>query len=524
MSKDYLGSPPSLARLAYGRLGFGARPEQNDFGDDTAAFAAYVDAQLDAESIDDSACDTYINQMDRRDSKGRTLPKLDAPMREITLYVEKVDKANDDTYGPGELAQYLSRVTYARALFSQRQLYEVMVDFWTNHFNTIADDKGKYWEDRNVIRPHALGKFRDLLGASAKSPSMLRYLSNAYSDGDSPNENYGREVMELHTLGSINKIPGHPRFGLPNYTEADVHEAACIFSGWTLNFYDEKESPNGDDSFRFNDGESWPKHDPAKKVLQLDAQLPVTVIAAGGMEQGEKLLDILAAHPSTAYFISWKLCKRLISDLPHVFCPDAVKAGMDAFLSSKGDIKATVRAIVLHPKFAQSWGQKAKRPLEFYISAHRALGLTTEAKPWVKDNNWDLDQLGQPLFWWAPPTGYPDVKQYWWSSNQLFNRWTLANQLVIRHLGEQWWYDELEQPNAPLDQLIGNTGDTPPRAQDAAEKLMRTLLGVWPDEDDYKALVNYLGDGNWDAPITSKHPRLRPLVGALLASPYFQWR
>ena len=524
MSKDYLGSPPSLARLAYSRLGFGARPGQTDFGDDAKALAAYVDAQLDAKGIDDSACENYITQMDRHDSKGRLLPKLDAPMREITQYTERVDKANDDTYGPGELAQYLSRVTFARAAFSQRQLYEVMVDFWTNHFNTIADDKAKYWEDHYVIRPHALGKFRDILGASAKSPSMLRYLSNAYSDGDSPNENYGREVMELHTLGSINKIPGHTRFGLPNYTEGDVHEAARIFSGWTLNFYDEKDNPNGDDSFRFNAGEDWPKHDPAKKVLQLDAQLPVTVIAAGGMEQGEKLLDILAAHPSTAYFIAWKLCKRLISDLPQVFCPDAVKAGMDAFLKSQGDIKQTVRAIVLHPKFAQSWGQKAKRPLEFYISAHRAMGLTPEAKPWFKDNNWDLDQLGQPLFWWAPPTGYPDVKQYWWSSNQLFNRWTMANQLVIRYLGEQWWYDELEQPNAQLDQLIGNTGNTSPRAQAAAEKLMRGLLGVWPDEDDYKAFVDYLGDGNWDAPITSKHPRLRPLVGALLASPYFQWR
>jgi uncharacterized protein (DUF1800 family) len=524
MGKDYLGSPPTLARLAYNRLGFGARPEQEDFGDDADAFTAYVDAQLDYEGINDSACDNYISQMARRDSKGRLLPSLDAPMREITQYVERVDKAKDDTYGPLELAIYLTRTTYARALFSQRQLYEVMVDFWTNHFNTIADDKGKYWEDAHVIRPHALGKFRDMLGASAKSPSMLRYLSNAYSDGDNPNENYGREVMELHTLGSINKIPGHPRNGLPNYTEGDVHAAAKIFSGWTLNFYDEKENPNGDDSFRFNESEDWPKHDYAKKVMQLDAQLPVTVIPEGGMEQGERLLDILAAHPSTAYFISWKLCKRLISDLPQLFCPDAVKAGMDAFLSSLGDIKTTVRAIVLHPKFAQSWGQKVKRPFEFYISVHRALGLSPEAKPWFKEYEWDLDALGQPLFWWAPPTGYPDVKQYWWSTNQLFGRWTMANRLVMRHLGEQWWYDELEQPTTALDQLIGHTNETPPRAQDAAERLMRTILGVWPDEADYNAVMNYLGDGDWDAPITSKHPRLRPLLGALLASPYFQWR
>ena len=164
------GAAPSLARLAYNRLSFGPRPE--DLAQ-LGAFdlTAFVDQQLAIESIDDSACDAAINALPRIDPKGITIPPLNAPMREMVAYDDAVNAANG--YAPGHLQDMLVTTTYGRGLLSKRQLYELMVDFWTNHFQTDSHTIAKYWEDNHVIRRHALGNFRDLLGASAKSPATI---------------------------------------------------------------------------------------------------------------------------------------------------------------------------------------------------------------------------------------------------------------------------------------------------------------------------------------------------------------
>jgi uncharacterized protein (DUF1800 family) len=517
------GDVPTLARLAYNRLGFGPRPNDLDFGNDWTAFVSYVDSQLDYESIDDSAAESSVNALDRHDSVGLVMPPLDATPRQIKEYNDSYEAKTNGNTPEDEIAYFLATGTYARALLSKRQLFEMIVDFWTNHFNTLPANSFKAWEDHYVIRQYALGRFRDLLGADAKSPVMLEYLSNAYSDGSDPNENYGREVMELHTLGSVNRIPGHPWNGKFNYTEEDVHTAAQIFSGWTT-----LDSQYGE--FRFNDTPDYPAHHYPAKRIKLDHDDYVYDFLEGGIEQGEKLLDILAGHESTAYRISWKLCRRLISDTAEAFCPGAIEAGMKTFLNLQGDIRATLRAILLYQEdghdFKSSWGQKIKRPFEFFISALRAMNVFIYPLSFSADDASELyDQqtaLGQQLFYWPPPTGYPDVQRAWWNTNQAFARWTLGNLLVQRTFGGQT--DDSPAENHDLDMLIGNTGQTSASATQVVDRLVGYFIGHSINGADRTALVNYLGEGNATAPITSAHHRIRSMMGALIASPYFQWR
>ncbi|MDW8395147.1 MAG: DUF1800 domain-containing protein [Anaerolineae bacterium] len=510
------GAAPSLARLAWNRLAFGPRPEDlPTFG--SFNLVDFVDQQLDYESIDDSACEAYINNLPRAAPDGSTVPPLDASMNELKEYYEN---GRDRFMRKVYLQRHLWTATYARALLSKRQLYELMVDFWTNHLQTNFQSYAKYWEDHYVVRAHALGNFRELIEASAKSPSMLDFLSNRYSDGSNPNENYARELLELHTVGSYSYVPGLGYRTQPNYTEEDVHALSRILSGWT-NF----RSPN--DEFYFNASRSWPRHDWTEKRLWLGNDA-FYHIPAGGIEQGERVLDILSAHPSTAYFISFKLCRRFISDYPDQFCPDAVKSGAQAFLSSHGDIRQTVRAILLHPKFAQSWGQKVKRPFEFFISTLRALGVS-EMINFLPDD-WRglgarrfeqmIEVLGQELFEFSAPTGYPDFALLWWNTGQVFSRWTFANMLVNYYFGEQLHSTD----PAPFSALLNNLLGLPKSATALVDDLLQRFVGRAIDPADRTALINFLGNNNPNASIDSTSPRLRPLIAAIAASPYAQWR
>lgn len=511
------GAAPSLARLAYNRLGFGPRPEDLPT---VGSFdlTAYVDAQLAIEAIDDSACDAYLAGLDRTDPQGVMTPRPDSTLAEVDAYRRASEAAGG--WPNGNLQRHLWTVTYARALLSRRQLFEVMVDFWTNHLQTNFQSPLKYWEDHHVIRQHALGNFRDLIGASAKSPSMLYFLSNTYSDGANPNENYARELMELHTMGSYSRVPGPGFLQQPNYTEADVHTAAQILSGWTT-----MGSPH--DEYRFNAGRTWPAHHWQEKQMWLGNDA-LYYFPYGGAEQGEQLLDILAEHPSTAYFLAFKLCRRFISDFPDAFCPDAIDAGAQAFLASHGDIRATLRAILLHPKFAASWGQKIKRPFEFWIGVLRAWGAPAMIN-FLPDDWGDslgaryfesqIELLGQKLFEFSAPIGLPDVRFAWWNTNQVFGRWSLANALVSRDFG-----DQTEVGAAPAHAALDAFIAAPATATQVIDRLIDAFIGRTIDAVDRAALIEQLGAGDAEAAITSTSPRLRGVIGAVAASPYAQWR
>ena len=321
--------------------------------------------------------------------------------------------------GPQQIvARDLLEGKMLRAVYSNRQLEEVLVDFWFNHFNIYLDkgaDRYLVTEyERAAIRPHVLGKFKDLLVATAKSPAMLFYLDNWQSVGpDAPmagrgqkkgarglNENYGRELLELHTLG----VDG-------GYAQKDVTEAARCFTGWTI------LNPQRGGAFTFNAR----MHDQGEKTV-----LGVTIPAGGGMSDGEKVLDIVAHHPSTARFISKKLAMRFVADNP----PDALVERMaETFKKTDGDLRAVIKTMLESKEFFSegAYRSKLKSPLELVASAVRAVnGEVSFAFPLANH----VGQLGQPLYRKQEPTGYSNSSTEWVSTGGLLGRMNFALQLA----------------------------------------------------------------------------------------------
>ncbi len=349
---------------------------------------AYLESQLDYQAINDGDLENTI----------QTLFPLttQTPAQLLVGFPDNI----------AEVAQQMIAASQYRQIFSQRQLYEVMVEFWSDHFNIhLVNGLGptlKPEDDRTVIRGHALGNFRDLLGASARSPAMLFYLDNFFNLASAPNENYARELMELHTLG----VDG-------GYTEEDVKEVARCFTGWSIRFPDDTSGAYG--TFNYIPA----VHDTAAKVV-----LGNPIAAGGGQSDAEQVLDILATHPSTARFIASKLCRRFISDDPDTASVDAVAA---AFSASNGDIKTTLRALFAAPAFRDTADLKFTRPTEYLAGTIRALAPDT-AYPTDNGQLFFFAQgiLGQLAFYWPTPDGYPDTQSYWANTGGLLNRWRLS--------------------------------------------------------------------------------------------------
>jgi uncharacterized protein (DUF1800 family) len=479
---------PSIVHVL-NRLGFGARPGEVERVRGVG-LAAYIEQQLHPERSDDQALDARLKGFKTLTMSTREL--ADAYL--IPALAERRERQRQEAArgtdpaavtpaprGPGQpwpdemrsdpaqpgagpldpaarearrrdgaVLGELSQQKLLRAIYSERQLQEVLVDFWFNHFNVFAG-KGpdriyltSY--ERDVIRLHALGRFRDLLGAVAQSPAMLFYLDNWMSadpemesrlaarrpgfqrrpggllgrgrpgrpDQGDPrmtpdqapqqrpqmprglNENYARELMELHTLG----VDG-------GYTQKDVVEVARAFTGWTIT------TPRLGGLFRFDER----MHDDKEKLV-----LGHTIKAGGGRRDGEEVLDILAAHPSTARFIATKLARRLVADDPPASLVDRAAA---RFRETGGDIREVVRAIVLSPEFfaPEARRAKVKTPFEFVASALRATGASVaNAQPLAVT----LRDLGMPLYFAQPPTGYADRADAWVNTGALLNRMNFA--------------------------------------------------------------------------------------------------
>ncbi len=317
----------------------------------------------------------------------------------------------------------LQRAKLLRAVYSERQLYEVIVDFWENHFSIFANkDDDRYLLtsfDRETIRPFVMGRFRDLLGATAHSPAMLYYLDNWRSSvprpypakGDKPagvdgglNENYARELMELHTMG----VDG-------GYTQKDVQEVARCFTGWTI------EKPNQEGLFLYRPG----LHDNGDKIV-----LGHKILAGGGIADGERVLDILATHPATARFIATKLARRFISDDPP---NSAIDRATEVFLKTDGSIRETLRALIKSPEFfaATTYRAKLRSPFEYVAAAMRALNADTDGDRPVLDA---IGRMGQPVFGRITPDGYADRADQWLSSGAMVGRFNFASALATNRI------------------------------------------------------------------------------------------
>ncbi|WP_293917303.1 MULTISPECIES: DUF1800 domain-containing protein [unclassified Sphingobacterium] len=350
-----------------------------------------------------------------------------------------------------------------RAVYSQNQLREVMTDFWFNHFN-VSFTKGQAAPfipnyEAYVIRPNALGNFQDLLLATAKAPAMLMYLDNFSSVADNPkskgkkglNENYARELMELHTLG----VDG-------GYTQKDVTEAARVLTGWTIypmqgygnvqkeNIANNKNNiADGDFLFLAN------RHDKGTKTV-----LEHT-FNNWGYEEGVELLKMLASKPQTAEFIVRKLAVRFVSDIPS---PELVKRMKDTFLKNNGDISAVLTMMVYSPEFwdKKTIDQKIKTPFELAISAVR--GLDADVNNPVKLNNW-VTRMGEQKYHYIAPTGFPDKSDYWINTGALLNRMNFGLSFTSEN-----------NSGVEVDLMRVTGGREPESAEQALEVFGRKLL------------------------------------------------
>jgi hypothetical protein len=456
------GFPPTtinpIQRLL-NRAGYGPRP-----GDLARAsemgFEAYVEEQLQPDRIEDTAADLLV--------------------RNLSLYHMDIDQiiGRDDLR---DTALELATATIGRAIYSRRQLYEAMVEFWSDHFNIYLRKNElmlplKVIDDREVIRPHALGKFRDLLFASAQSPAMLLYLDNVQNLKSQPNENYARELMELHTLG-VNA----------GYSQQDVQETARALTGWGIY----RRGPNQGEFF-FN----AEQHDTGRKQI-----LNLTLPAGQGQEDVHQLLEMLANHPSTAHFIATKLVRRCVADEPPAGLVEQVAR---RYGETDGDIREMLRLIFLSDDFATA-PPKLKRPYSFVISALRALNVDVSSyRPFIF---W-LETMGQLPFHWAAPNGYPDVSAAWTAN--LLPRWNYALSLV-----------GFETPGAqiPLDRLMAaSQADTAAKALDFFAGL---IFGAPLETADHTLFNDYVGSGSLRERETLI--RLRESIALMLSSPPFQW-
>jgi uncharacterized protein (DUF1800 family) len=390
-----------------------------------------------------------------------------------------------------QIINELSQAKFLRAILSERQLQEVMTDFWFNHFNIYIGKDSDQWYttayERDDIRKHALGKFRDLLIATATSPAMMVYLDNwlsvgpdSIANGVNPanlnskkgnkglNENYGREVMELHTVG----VDG-------GYTQADVTALSAILTGWTV------DRPNQGGPFAFDPK----KHEPGSKqwlghTIAADPSLPTNspATAQAASKEGVQALTLLASDPHTAHFISYKLAQRFVADDPPPALVDRMAA---TYLSTDGDIKAILRTLVQSPEFNSKryFRNKVKTPMEFLASAFRSTA-TEPANPGALVNT--INTMGMRLYYALPPTGYYITADHWMNSTALVDRLNFAYSLTSSKFANQKFdaahvlaLGLMAQPASLNTNQTASTNT--PRAK-YSEALLTTATATLPDQ------------------------------------------
>jgi uncharacterized protein (DUF1800 family) len=373
----------------------------------------------------------------------------------------------------GQVRNQLAESTIYRAAFSQRQLYERMVEFWSDHFNMSMDKIGylQAIDNRDVIRKHALGKFSDLLKASAHSPAMLSYLDQNLSRNTAPNQNYAREIMELHTLG----VDG-------GYSQDDVAELSRVLTGWTL---------QGRGVFVFNPT----IHDWGSKTV-LGVTIPAGSPALGqdGIKEGEQMLDLLIKHPSTATFIATKMLRWLLTPTPSATQISTI-AGV--YRATGGDIKLMARAILNEGWLVQS-PVKLKRPFHFLVSGLRSAAPVVTA---VNTMNGQLGKLGQVLFDWETPDGYPDTLDYW--AGNILPRWNFAITLS----------NSTSATTVNFDTAAYRAGTS----DNAVDLINQNFFGGEMELDTRTALLTYIKAG------TFNDARVRETIALALSSNDFQW-
>lgn len=547
---------PSFAVMVLNRMGFGPRwvsPHGSDIGNFQQLGAthqerlhAYVAQQLNPGAIDDSEVNGFLSH-----SAYTTLNK--------SLQQQWYD--HHANYGNNGLRRErpvydVERATFLRAMYSRRQLLELIVGFWHDHFNVFG--YGYYAQstwvhyDRDVIRANAFGNFRVMLEAVAKSPAMLHYLDNYTNSAGGPNENYARELFELHTLGAINYYGLVPASEVPvdgngqplGYVDADIYEATRCFTGWKVND-GSSGADEDDDTGQFYYHEPW--HDRFQKSV-LGTLIPND---QGPQRDGLDVLDLLAYHRGTARHIAIKLCRKLIGENPP---QSVIDDAADTFWNrraSPNQIRDTLETILLSDAFSDtsSYPGTIKRPFELVVSALRASFPNFRPRPDHSESSsliWRIQRAGQRPFYWRTPDGYPEDGSFWLGGTSLIQAWRTVD----------WLLDETDDDIHLMDMMTPVLNALPnvqTRTPDnVVDQLMKRLLGyapagnTWVGDPVHSAVVDFYrqthtqGKPPWprDFPIggddrpgieTDSWPyyweqRLRGAASLICASPYFVQR
>ncbi|MDQ3457081.1 MAG: DUF1800 domain-containing protein [Actinomycetota bacterium] len=404
---------------------------------------AWLSEQLAPLSIGDSAMDAVVARF----------PLVNAAISTLNALAQ-----------PREASLQLQQCTIARQVWSKRQLFEVMVEFWSNHLNVLTPHPATYTlkpvEDRAVIRKHALGRFENLLVADARSPAMLHYLMNNESEAEDPNENYGRELLQLHTVTPSAR-----------YTETDVRDSALVLTG---------RSTDGKGTFVYKS--------------ELHYVGPVRVLgwssanasASGGLAVGDSYLRYLARHEHTARNLSRKLAIRFVSDDPPQSLIDNLT---EVWLDTGGAIVPWLRALFTSPEFTNSIGQKNRRPGEDVVASARALKFQPPTLPSnspLVDLLNDCGRFGHAPLGWGPPNGYPDILDGWWSVGTTLGRCNVHRQFTRGY--------PTGLPRPPLRDLLA--GPSMSTLGAVVDRLTDTLTAQRFRDDHRNALLAYAG---WSA-------------------------
>lgn len=433
---------------------------------------AFVDEQLDPASIDDG--------------------QLELLLRE-DLGSEPLGVVTSSVNGMRTVAE-LQRETLLRQTLTNRQLLEVVCSFWSTHLSIYAGHTvaAPYlWaHDRDVVRAHALGRFSDLLLGSAKSPAMLIYLDNWLSDAKNINENYGREILELHSVG----VHG-------GYTETDIRQVALALTGWTV------DRRRGTFVYR-----PAMRHVGPLKVMGWEHP---NADAAGGLAVGESLISYLAHHPSTARHLATKLVRRFVADVP----PAAlVASAAKVYLASDTQVEPVVRHILSSAAFRDAYGAKYLRPQEYVLGSLRVLGYAPKRQDGFLSPGQRLmarlTEMGHAPFGWPPPDGFPDTAAEWQSTAATLSRWNYAQALVA---------NQVEGFAPDFAALVGTP--LPATAGELVDRLALRVCFQRVGGTHRSALLRYVGLAA-GAPVTQQviTAHVRQLVALLLSSPYAQYR
>ena len=520
-----------LAVRVLGHLSYGATPASvsqfNALGStDADRIANYVEWQLDWAAIDDSALDTRLANGGYT-TLGKSLTQL---------WADHVvaDVAWDVRMRPGVEVQ---RAAFVRAVYSQRQLREVMVNFWHDHFNVTATegDAGPVYVhyDRDVLRQNAFGNFRTMLEGVARSTAMLYYLDNADNTRAGPNENFARELLELHTMGAEHYLGFADPFQIPpcaddatypsGYCDIDVYETASAFTGWTVKDGHWEFPSENDGTFVYR--QSW--HDAGPKFVLgklLNPEQPA-------MKDGRDILDRLASHPFVARFICSKLIRRFISDQPDPGLVTSAAKIFRQYWQSPDQLQRVMRHILITgSSMANSWGYKRRRPFEAMAAAMRGLNMNWTLRPEHDKSDelmWRMGYTGHLPYEWPAPNGYPDIGSAWSGSNSQAMTWKMLN-----------WISETREADTPLAPIVAMSRSNVASwtANNLVDYWSRRLLGYLPTAQRRTTLTAFMAQNGdpasyviedtdgWNANDLKRHynhQRLRSMVSLILMSPEF---